>query len=587
MAERPFGNKPQILLDGQPLASEIAPALVRTVIDMHTHLPDMFVLYLHDTESDVVQRGRIRFGSQVVISAAAFETGALTELVTGEVTALEQQTDATGAWTIVRGYDPTHRLTRGRRTRTFADTTDAAIVGQLASSAGIPLGDVVDDGPTYEHVSQVNLSDWDFLRARANETGHEVTAVNGRLVWRRPVESSTAPEPGDLFASPAAYQLMLGRELIRFQPRVTAAEQVGEVHVRGWDPTTKRAVVGVAPARTASSGTGVAPDGLASTFAAAPHVVVDRPVATQQDAQALATSVAEQIAAAHAEATGVAYGDPRLVPGQAASVGNVGWPHDGTYTLSAARHVYDEDGYRTEITVSGGQDRSLLGLASLGATKGAPRASGPPIHGLVIGQVTDIKDPAQQFRVKVAFPWLADEYESWWCRVAAPGAGAQRGQVWLPEVGDEVLVGFAHGDTRVPFVVGSLYNGVDVPPLADQIVDGTSGQVGLRALVSRTNHRLVLSDRDDAEHVLISTGDDQLTITLDQSQTSITVDSSGTVTISGSQGVRISSDADVSVEAGGSLAVKANGSLSLSGQAGVTIDGGPSVSVSGGVIKLN
>jgi hypothetical protein len=135
--------------------------------------------------------------------------------------------------------------------------------------------------------------------------------------------------------------------------------------------------------------------------------------------------------------------------------------------------------------------------------------------------------------------------------------------------------------------VGSLYNGVDVPPLADKLVDGSSGQVGLRALVSRTNHRMVLSDQDSDSHVLISTGDDKLQITLDQSQTSITIDSSGTVTISGAQGVKISSGADLDVEATGSLSVKANGSLSLSGQAGVTIDGGPSVSVSGAIIKLN
>lgn len=586
MPDRPYGNKPQIQVDGGPLASEVAPALVRTIVDLHSHLPDMFVLYLHDTEGEVARRSRIQFGSKVVISAAAFETGGLTELVTGEVTALEQTTDTTGTWTIVRGYDPTHRLTRGRRTRTFADTTDADIARQIAAGVGLDVGEVVDDGPTYEHVSQVNLSDWDFLRARANETGHEITAVSGKLVWRRPIESTTAPSgPGDLFAPPITHQLLLGRELRQFNPRVTAAEQVGEVHVRGWDPTTKQAVVGVAPARTAGSIAGVAPADLASTFGAAPHVVVDRPVASQQDAEAVAASVAEQIAAAHAEATGVAVGDPRLVPATAVAISNVGWPHDGTYTLTAVRHVYDETGYRSEITVSGAQERSLFGLASAGATKKAPRASGPPIHGLVIGQVTDISDPHQQFRVKVAFPWLADDYESWWCRVAQPGAGGNRGLVWLPEVGDEVLVGFAHGDARVPFVVGSLYNGVDVPPLADQIVDGGTGQVGVRALVSRTNHRMVLSDQDSDSHVLITTGDDNLKITLDQSQTSITISSSGQVTISGAQGVQISSDADVSVKAGGSLSVQATGSLSLQGN-GVTIDGGPSVSVSAAQISL-
>jgi uncharacterized protein involved in type VI secretion and phage assembly len=215
----------------------------------------------------------------------------------------------------------------------------------------------------------------------------------------------------------------------------------------------------------------------------------------------------------------------------------------------------------------------------MGATKGSHRASGPQIHGVVVGQVTDVADPDNQFRVKVSFPWLSDDYESWWARVAAPGAGDGRGMAWLPEVGDEVLVVFGHADSRTPYVIGGLYNGVDKAPSADQLVDGSSGRVVQRALVSRAGHQLTFSDDDSAPKVTLATGDGKLTITLDASQTSITIDSQGTVTISGQQGVKISSDSDISIEA--------NGSLKLSGQNGVSIDGGPEVGVTGDLIKLN
>ena len=183
------------------------------------------------------------------------------------------------------------------------------------------------------------------------------------------------------------------------------------------------------------------------------------------------------------------------------------------------------------------------------------------------------------FRVKVALPWLSDDYESWWARVAQPGAGDGRGMAWLPEIGDEVLVAFGHGDVRAPYVIGGLYNGVDAPPLGDQLIDSSAGQVVRRAFVSRTGHRMVLCDDDGGPQVLIATGDDHLKVTLDAAQTSITIDSSGSVTISGGSQVQITSDGDVSIQASGRLA--------LSGQAGVTIDGGPSVSVSGDVIQLN
>ena len=579
--QRPqFGSRPEVTVNGSALPSDVVPALLAVTVDLHLHLPDMAVLQFQDTDRNVLAKAGIQFGSRLVVSATSNGDGSLTPLFTGEVTGLEQESNTTGTRTVVRGYDPSHRLSRGRRTRTFADTTDAEIVRQLAGAAGLDLGRVDADGPSYEHVSQVNLTDWEFLRSRAQETGHELSVVDGKLEWRTPGDHSDAPTGSADLATPARpCQLLLGGTLVRFRPRVTAAEQVGEVHVRGWDPATKQAVVGTAQAATTSASVGVTPG--------RPGIdVLGGAVRAGGPAGARAAGgghgrVRRGRADRGRARRGRGHGAwrPRLVPGAAVQVGCVGWPHDGGYVLTSTRHHYDDTGYRTDFTVSGRQERSLLGLASLGATKGSHRAAGPPVHGLVIGQVTDVADPDQQFRVKVSFPWLSDDYESWWARVAQPGAGDQRGLAWLPEVGDEVLVAFGHGDVRAPYVLGGLYNGVDAPPLADRLVDSGTGQVVRRAMVSRTNHRLVLSDDDSASQVLLSTGDDNLTITLDETRTSITIDSSGSVTISGSSEVKITSDGDVSVEA--------SGELKLSGQTGVSIDGGPSVSVSGDLIRLN
>jgi uncharacterized protein involved in type VI secretion and phage assembly len=575
-----YGSKPHITVDGSPLADDVAPALVRAVVHADVHLPHMFVLHFKDTSRDILSRAGIRFGSKLVIGTTNL-SGSVVPLVAGEVTALEQDADATGAFTVVRGYDQRHRLSRGRRTRTFAGVTDADIVRQVAGGAGLTLGQVDDDGPVYDHVSQANLTDWEFLRGRAHETGHELTVTDGKLSWTAPGSHASAPSDSTDLASPAQpRQLLQGSNLLRFRPRVTAAEQVPHVEVRGWDPVAKQAVSGTAAAATTAVSVGVAPADLAGAFGAPPYVVVDRPVTSQSEAETVAAAVAEQVAGAHAEAEGDATGDPQLTPGTAVQVGAVGWPHDGSYVLTSARHCFDETGYRTEFTVSGRQERSLLGLASVGATKASHRATGPPVYGVVIGQVTDIADPDDMFRVKVALPWLSDDYESWWARVAAPGAGNGRGLAWLPEIGDEVLVAFGHGDVRSPYVIGGLYNGVDAPPLgASQLIDTAAGQVVRRACVSRTGHKIVLSDDETSPQVHLATGDGQLTITLDGSQTAITVTSQGTVTISGSTGVQITSDADVSIQA--------TGQLSLSGSAGVTIDGGPSVQVTGGTIQLN
>lgn len=588
MAGAVFGRRPRVTVDGAPLAPQVASSLVRVLVDTHRHLPGMFALEFLDHGRDTVRAAGIGFGCRIEVAAAPDGGGAPRTLMRGEVTGLEQESDTAGTWTVVRGYDLAHRLCRGRRTRTFLDATDGEIVRRVAAEAGLDVGEVDDDGVAHEHVGQFNLSDWEFLRARANERGRELAVVDGRLTWCPPAEHTAAPSALGSPGAPARpRQLALGGNLLRLSPRVTAAEQVREVRVRGWDPETKQAVRGSANAATVGASAGASPGELAGRFDAAPYLVADRPVRSEQEADAVAGAIAEQLASAHAEMTGLALGDPDLVPGAAVSVSCVGWPHDGDYVLTGARHRYDETGYHTEFTVSGRQERSLLGLASLGATKRAHRGGGPPWPGLVIGQVTDVADPDLRFRVKVAFPWLSDDYESWWARVAQPGAGNARGLAWLPEVGDEVLVGFLHGDVREPYVLGGLYNGADHAPLNGRLVDADSGQVLRRVMASRTNHRIVLSDDDQASRIEIATGDGSATITLDATDTKIVVDGSGQVTIHAGGPLKLAGDGDLELSAQGDIKLDARGEIKLSGGAGASIDGGPQVSVTGDVIKLN
>ena len=89
------------------------------------------------------------------------------------------------------------------------------------------------------------------------------------------------------------------------------------------------------------------------------------------------------------------------------------------------------------------------------------------VAGVAIGIVTSVNDPEGRGRVRLNFPWL-DLNSSDWAPVAAPMAGSKRGVFFMPEVDDEVLVAFEHGDFDHPFVVGFLWNGVDKPPETDR-----------------------------------------------------------------------------------------------------------------------
>jgi phage protein D len=562
-------NKFRIEVDDLPLAGTVDQTLVSCFVDDNLNLPDMFRLVFRDPGRTALEQGRFKMGSKVTISVVSDATPGGEKLVTGEVTALEAEFDPGGTMTIVRGFDPSHRLFRGRITETYTNVTYADVARTVAQRAGLTIGKIDPASTVHPHVSQGNVNDWEFLKALAGQIGYEVGCFEGKFEFRAPARSSQGPEPGTL-TTDDPLQLTLGSTLLRFHSVVTSAEQVKEVRVRGWDMHQKKELIGTAPAETRHATIGIGPTDLAKEFNSPDYVGVGTPHATQAEVDAAARSIAEQIASAFAELEGVARGNPKLRAGTAVSLGLVKTPFDGKYVLTTTRHVYDpKDGYTVRFTVSGRQERSLYGLAA-GGTNGNSTAAGPPVYGVVSALVTDVNDPGSLGRVKLKFPWLSDDYTSDWARTVQAGAGKDRGAVLLPEVNDEVLVAFEQGDIRRPFILGGLYNGVDKPKLGEGLVDST-GAIKRRGFISKKGHKVVFLDDEAKSGVMLATADNGLRIALKDTGTTI----------------RINSKGKVEIEAQNDVTIKAQGRMELSAQGGLKIDGGPQVEIKGGVVKLN
>jgi phage protein D/phage baseplate assembly protein gpV len=565
-------NQLRVEVDGSPLADDVAQHLVAGVVDDDLNLPDLFALSFRDAAREVIQDGHFKIGSKIKLNVVSDDAPGGEPLLSGEVTALEMEHDPAGTLTIVRGYDQSHRLFRGQRSQSYAGVTYADVATQVARRAGLEPGKIDATTPVHQHVSQGNQTDWQFLRALASEVGHEVAVLDGKLDFRKPAPSADAPGSGDL-ASENRLQLSLGSNLLRLRAVVTAAEQVREVEVRGWDVAQKRALVGNAPAATSSATLQTEPAKLATTFNGDRHVGVDVPYRTQAEVDAAAKALAERVAGAFAELEGTARGNPKLRAGKPISLGLAGEPFDGKYTLTSTRHLFDpEGGYTTSFTVSGGRERSLRSLA------GGGDASPPALPGVVVAQVTDVRDPENQGRVKIRYPWLSDSYVSDWARTIQPGAGAHRGAVVLPEVNDEVVVAFELGDLRRPYVVGGLWNGVDPPPLGEQLIDASTGAVRRRGFVSKLGHCVVFFDDDSDSGIALLSADRGLRLALDKTKTTIHVASNGKVEIEASS--------DVTIKAGANLKLQAAAKLELKG-AQVSISGDGPVEVKGSPIQLN
>jgi phage protein D len=580
-----FSALPLLEIDGAPLAEEVKGQVQEVVVDQSLQLPDMFHIVLMDPRQTVLESARLEVGTRVKIATVPIEGAVGETLITGEVTSIEGIYGPHGAHVVVRGYDHSHRLHRGRLTTAYKNVKDSDIVRTVCRRTGLTVGDIQDSGTVHDHVTQANLSDLDFLKGRAREIGFELTVIDAKLHFTRPVQSAQGPGEGHL-GSDDPLQLVLGQNLVEFRPRVTASEQVNQVQVRGWDPTQKRVLVGTASAATESVKLPSDPVGLAQKFGGPGYVAGDRPLATQREVDAAAQAIADQIASAFAEADGVARGNQKLKAGLPISISMVGAPFCGKYTLTHTRHVFaPHHEYLTHFTVSGRQERSLLGLVSMGSTNGSASGGGPPVTGVVIAQVTNNDDPSRLGRVKLRFPWLSDDYESDWARVAHLGAGPSSGAVFLPEVGDEVLVAFEFGEVRRPYVVGGLWNGEDRPTHLDGIFD--HGKLKHRGFVSRRGHQVLLYDDPSKSGIALLSSDGKLKVELDETGGQIVISCQGKVKVSSMESMTLESQQDIAIRAQTGITIESQAQLSLRGQAGLAAESSAETAISGAIVKIN
>ncbi len=544
-------------IDGAEIAADIDAQLESVLVLDRMAMPDMFTLVFRDPGRDIVSRAGIEIGRSVTISTTSVSADEPEPLIKGEITSIETEYDSLGTRAVVRGYDRSHRLAAGRKTATYQNVKYSDVASRIASDAGLSA-DVDDSGGTVEHLLQANQSDLDFLYGLAHRIGFDCRVDDRTLLFKRPVESSGAPGEGD-FRSQDPVQLVWEHNLLEFRARMSAVAQVSEVKVRGWDVTAKEAVVGRADATATNAELQTTAADLAGKVGGGTLVVVDHPVGTQEAADELAAARAQQIGSAAFEATAVAVGSPALKAGTAVSVSGVDQALEGKWVISASRHEFGNGTYRTWLEFTGRQDRSILGLVS----QGSGSAQRDRFYGVAVGIVTDNNDPDALGRLKVKYPWLSDDAESYWARLVAPGAGNQAGVIWMPSVGDEVLVAFEHGDVSHPLVLGGLWNGKDKVPF-DASSDLDAGTVTNFGFVSRTGHAIRLQESSQANSIMLTTGDGKVSIEIDQdnqrvnvtSQGKILLDAQGDIELHSGGSIKLKADSSIEIEAGGQAKIK-------------------------------
>lgn len=571
-----------VKVNGAALPPAVAATLVGARVDQSYGIPDLFELRFTDPEKVVLAQAGFHIGAAVQISIARATESVPKLLLEGEVTGFEAETGATVSYTTIRGLDVGHRLHRGTRVRSYLKMTASDIAKQVASTHG--LQPVVDNTTAVmEHTAQAAESDWQFLSRLARQHDRVLTVADKKLHFVEPKQAADAPSGGD--SRRVACVLEPDRNLISVRVTVSATAQVGQVQVRGWDPLRKEAVVSQQECRTRSARADNADETPAGVVAklggngAAPYLVGDARISKTNLAEASAKSLADHLAGGTTELEGIAHGDPDLRAGGAIKLVGMGDHFGGQYVLTSARHEYRQEfGYRTYFVASNTSERSLYGSAHASSSAEAP------IVGITPAVVTNVKDPEKLGRVKVKVPWLSDDYESEWARTLQLGAGQQRGLVILPEVDDEVLVGFAHGDLGHPYVLGGVFNGKD-KPVEGSTETESQGRVARRGWTSRKGMKVLLVDQQGEERVEISTNDGAQKIVLQQSKKGIEIISEGPVQVTAKQDVSVKATQNVKVE-GLQVEVAASTSLKLKG-ATVDVESQGPLTLKGAIVRIN
>lgn len=181
------------------------------------------------------------------------------------------------------------------------------------------------------------------------------------------------------------------------------------------------------------------------------------------------------------------------------------------------------------------------------------RGAAPRTTESLLGTVVKVKDAPQPGQVQVrlfGYDGVEGQDAPVWCRVAVAVAGASRGTFLLPDVGDEVLVTFAGGDSRMPIVIGSLWNG-----------------------------------RDQATEEIGSRGVDRWSFqSKDGTRISVVEESQGSAVLR--MEVPGGTSAELAQSGGGKLELRASGGTVTIDSSGVTVKTGSTISIKGTTIEM-
>ncbi|WP_293905379.1 type VI secretion system tip protein VgrG [Phenylobacterium sp.] len=453
---------------------------------------------------------------------------------------------------VVDCQDKAVAMTVGRKNANYVQQTDDAVIRKLAGAHGLSI-EVDATNTTYQELVQYYCTDWDYLLARAEANGLLVIATDGKLSVKAPQVSGAA-----------VLKVTYGADLIEFQAEMDSRTQFASVEAVAWDPKTQDIVRGSAATPPTLNAQGnITSATLAQVLGLATLTIQ---TATPLEAASLTEwAKARQVKAGLARIRGRMrfQGSAKAAVGELIELEGVGERFNGKVFVGGLEHEIADGNWTTEAE---------FGLSPDWFTERtdivAPPAAGwlPGAEGLQVGVVMKLDgDPLGEQRIQVKVPVLDAETPGVWARLAQFYASSAFGAFFLPEVGDEVILGYFNNDPSHPVILGSLYSSKNQPAYAIE------AENNVKALVTRCLAKIEI--REDDKSITITTPANNKIVLSDKDKTILVQDETlNKVTLSPS-GISLESPKDITISAKGSMQLDAVGPVSIASKADVTMTG--------------
>lgn len=473
---------------------------------------------------------------------------------------------------IVELKDPAFNMTVNRVSRYFYEMTDSDILEEIIGSYPVDSQIEASDVEHSEMV-QFDCTDWDFINSRAEANGLIVIAEDGTVKIAK-LDTSSKP----------ALSLSYGATLMEFEASIDARRQYPSFTSESWDIANQEVISEEAGKPSFDEAGNLTSDDLIGTLAyeslSTRHSgrVSDKELKAWSDGKLYRSRLSKTLG--RAKCQGIA----DIRPGNTISFTGVGERYNGSHVVTAIRHQLSTTNWTTDIrfglpldTFSDKTDvmsRPAAGLL-------------PGVRGLQIGICTQLQDdPDGEERILVVLPLVDAESEGIWARIATLDAGENRGSVFRPEIGDELLVGFLNDDPRDPVVLGMLHSSAKPSPVE------ASDDNHEKGWQSRSEMKVMFNDDEVSFTIETPSGNK---IVLSEDTGSITIsDENGNSIAMNSDGIAIESAADISITASGDTTIegvncttKASAEFKAEGSAGAEVSTSAIAKLKGSLVQIN